>query len=128
MSRPAARRAVLRVLLWPLRKAAQHGRRPDEVPSRDDIPPQALVPTLHYDAQLVLETANTLPVYAAVPARVLLMGGSKSPAYLKTSLDALAGVLPRAQRAELAGCGHLAPDNSGSPERVARELADFFSS
>jgi hypothetical protein len=39
-----------------------------------------------------------------------------------------AGVLPRVRRTELAGCGHLAPDNTGDPERVAGELRPFFAS
>ena len=123
-----ARRAALRILLWPLRKAAQRNQPPGTAASHDDVPLRALVPTMHYDAQLVLETEGTLHTFASTPAEVLLLGGGKSPAYLKTSLDALASVLPRAQRAELAGCGHLAPDNSGDPERVAHELRPFFTS
>ncbi len=78
------------------------------------------------DAQLVLQTEGTLHTFASTPASVLLLGGSKSPAYLKTFLDALASVLPQAQRAELAGGSHLAPDNTGDPERVARELRSFY--
>jgi hypothetical protein len=81
---------------------------------------------MHYDAQLVLETEGTLHTFASTPAEVLLLGGDKSPAYLRTSLNALASVLPRAQRVELADCGHLAPDNSGEPARVAHELRSFF--
>lgn len=70
----------------------------------------------------------TLHTFASTAAQVLLLGGSKSPAYLTTSLDALASVLPRAQWAELADCGHLAPDNSGDPARVAQALRPFFAS
>jgi pimeloyl-ACP methyl ester carboxylesterase len=123
-----ARRAALRMLLWPLRKAAQRNQAPGEAASRHDVPLRTLVPTMHYDAQLVLETEGTLHTFASTPADMLLLGGSKSPAYLKTSLDALASVLPRAQRAELTGCDHLAPDNSGAPERVAQKLRSFFAS
>jgi len=72
--------------------------------------------------------SGILHTFASTPGEVLLLGGSKSPAYLKASLDALVGVLPRAQRVELAGCGHLAPDNSGDPARVAQELGPFFAS
>lgn len=126
--RSPARRAALRVMLWPLRKAAQRSQAPGETAGRDDVPLRTLVPTMHYDAQLVLETEDTLHTFASTPADVLLLGGSKSPAYLRTSLDALAAVLPRAQRAELAGCGHLAPDNSGDPARVADKLRPFFAS
>jgi hypothetical protein len=122
------RRTALRVLGWPLRKAAERSRPPGEAGGRDDVPFQALIPTVHYDVQLVLETEGKLHTFASTPPSVLLLGGSKSPPYLKTSLDALASVLPGAQRAELAGCGHLAADNSGDPERVARELRSFFAS
>ena len=123
-----ARRAALLVLGWPLRKAAQRNQAPGEAAGGDDVPLRALVPTMHYDAQLVLETEGTLHTFASTPAEVLLLGGGKSPAYLKTSLDALTSVLPRAQRIELADCGHLAPDNSGEPARVAQELRPFFAS
>jgi pimeloyl-ACP methyl ester carboxylesterase len=123
-----ARQAALRVLLWPLRKAAQRNQAPGEAAGRDDVPLRTLVPAMHYDAQLVLETEGSLHTFASTPADVLLLGGSRSPAYLKTSLDALASVLPRVQRVELAGCGHLAPDNTGDPERVAWELRSFFAS
>jgi pimeloyl-ACP methyl ester carboxylesterase len=126
--RSPARRAALRVMLWPLRKAAQRNQAPGEPVGRDGVSLRTLVPTMHYDAQLVLETEGTLHTFASTPAEVLLLGGSKSPAYLKTSLDALASVLPQAQRAELAGCGHLAPDNSGDPARVAEKLRPFFAS
>jgi pimeloyl-ACP methyl ester carboxylesterase len=126
--RSPAGRAALLVLGWPLRKAAERNQPPGEAGGRDDVPLQVLVPTMHYDAQLVLETEGRLDTFASTPASVLLLGGSKSPAYLKTSLDALASVLPRAQRVELAGCGHLAPANGGDPERVAHELRSFFAS
>jgi hypothetical protein len=78
--RSPARRAALRLLLWPLRKAAQKNQSPGGAASRDDVPLRALVPTMHYDAQLVLETEGTLHTFASMPAEVLLLGGSKSPA------------------------------------------------
>ena len=116
------------MLGWPLRKAAQRSQAPGGADGGDDVPLRALVPTMHYDVQLVLETEGTLRTFASTPAEVLLLGGGKNPAYLKTSLDALASVLPRAERIELADCGHLAPDNSGEPARVAHELRPFFAS
>ena len=83
---------------------------------------------MHYDAQLVIETEGTLATFQAIPAEVLLMGGTRSAAYLKTSLKALSGILPTARLVEFPGLDHLAPDNSGKPERVAAELRRFFSS
>jgi pimeloyl-ACP methyl ester carboxylesterase len=55
-------------------------------------------------------------------------GRSKSPAYLRKSLTALDRVLPHARRVTLDGVGHLAPEDSGQPQRVAEELRTFFAS
>jgi len=58
-----------------------------------------------------------------------LLGGSKSPAYLKVAVYALEKVLPRVKRIELSGLGHGASantDRGGEPERVAQELRQFF--
>jgi hypothetical protein len=67
--------------------------------------------------------------YRSIRADVLLMGGSKSPAFLKRALADLARVLPGAKRVELAGSDHAASWNSdvrGHPEPVARELRRFY--
>ncbi len=92
----------------------------------DDVPLQLLVPTQHFDYQLLVETEGTLENFKAVQAGVLLMEGSKSPSFLKDTIDALCKVLPHAKRRELFGLDHAAPTNSGKPERVARELQRFF--
>jgi len=58
-----------------------------------------------------------------------LLGGSKSPAYLKAGLDALEKVLPHVTRVELPGLGHGATGNTdrgGRPERAAAVLRQFF--
>jgi pimeloyl-ACP methyl ester carboxylesterase len=94
----------------------------------DDVPMKALIPTMHWDAQLVIETQGTPDRFKAMPAEVLLLGGSKSARYLTTALDGLSSVLPITRRVELPGVGHLAADNSGRPERVAQELRRFFTS
>lgn len=92
----------------------------------DDVPLQELIPTLHFDARMVLDTENTIENFKDVRADVLLLGGSKSPAYLKLALDRLNAILPHVKRIELKGLGHLAADNGGQPERVAQELRRFF--
>ncbi len=104
----------------------------DATATRDDVTMRKLAPTLHYDFQLVIEMAETLDRYRAVPVEVLLLSGSKSPAYLKTAVDALAKVLPHARRIEFAGLDHggssdrSATNRTGQPDRVASELAGFF--
>jgi len=83
---------------------------------------------MHFDAQLVLQSEGRLRDYRAIAVPVLLVGGSDSPRYLQHTLDALETTLPSVRRVELPGVGHLAPDNTGEPERVAGELRRFFGS
>ena len=94
----------------------------------DDVHPLTLITTLHYDAQLVREMESGLEEYRHVSIPVLLLGGSRSPAYLRRSVDVLAELLPECTAIEFAGVGHTAADNSGKPEVVARELRAFFGS
>ncbi|WP_017588493.1 alpha/beta fold hydrolase [Nocardiopsis ganjiahuensis] len=96
------------------------GRSDSEVPLRD------LLPTLGPDARTVAEAADLAKAAADVRADVLLLGGTRSARYLKEALDTLETTLPRVRRVEFAGAGHLAADNSGRPERVARALAGFL--
>jgi len=116
-----------RWLLERLTKMAMAGE--DKKAERDYVPMRMLAPTLHYDFQLVVETSGTLEGFRAVRAEVLLLGGSKSPAYLKVALDALQKVLPQASRIEFPGLDHAASwntDRGGQPEPVAQELRRFF--
>lgn len=93
------------------------------------VPMRALAPTLHYDLRLVADTSGTLERFRAVRPEVLLLGGSKSPAYLKRALDALEKALPRVDRVEFPGLNHGASgnrDRGGRPQRVAHELRRYF--
>lgn len=85
-----------------------------------------LIPSFHYDYELFVEMKGTLENFKDVSAEVLLIGGSKSPYFLKHTLDALNKVLPNVGRVELFGLGHSGPLESGKPERVAQELRIFF--
>jgi len=93
----------------------------------DDVPLRVLIPTFHFDYQLVVEMKGTLENFRAVRADVLLLSGSKSPSFLKHTLDALNKVLPSVERVELLGLGHGAALDGGRPERIAQELRRFFS-
>jgi pimeloyl-ACP methyl ester carboxylesterase len=96
---------------------------------RDDVTMRMLAPTLHYDFQLVIEADGAVERFRALRADLLLLGGSKSPAYLKAAVDALEKVVPRVRRVEFPGLGHEASgnrDRRGQPERVAPELRRFF--
>jgi pimeloyl-ACP methyl ester carboxylesterase len=91
-----------------------------------DVPLRDIIPTIHFDSQIVLDTEDKLEALKSIPAHVLLLGGSRSPSYLRRILDAVAIALPHAQRVQLAGVGHMAADNGGRPQRVAEELRRFF--
>lgn len=102
----------------------------DRKGTSDYLPMSALAPTLPYDFQLVVESSGGLERYRAIDAEVLLLGGSRSPAYLKGALDALERLLPRVERIEISGFDHSASwnmDRGGKPEPLARELGAFFS-
>jgi pimeloyl-ACP methyl ester carboxylesterase len=87
---------------------------------------EILIRTVHFDTRLAAEMAGTIEKFKTVRPEVLLIGGSKSVAYLPAALDALDRTLPNVRRVELSGLGHLAADNTGKPERVAIELRGFF--
>src|SRR5918992_2639777 len=94
-----------------------------------DVTMRMLAPTLHYDFQLVIEMAEKLESFKDIRAEVLLLGGSKSPAYFKVALDALEKILPLVIRIEFPGLGHGGSGNTnrgGKPQRVAQELCRFF--
>src|SRR2546428_13576456 len=95
----------------------------------DDVAMRMLAPTLHYDFQLVIEMTGALERFRTLPADVLLLGGSKSPAYLRAALDALEKLLPHETRVGFPGLGHEASGNTkrrGQPDGVAAELPPFF--
>lgn len=97
--------------------------------SGDYVPMRQLASTLHYDFQLVNEMVDKFETFKAVHTEVLLLGGSKSPTYLKVALNALEKVLPNTKRVTLPGLGHAASWNTnrgGKPKVVAQELRRFF--
>ncbi|HLZ09766.1 MAG TPA: alpha/beta hydrolase, partial [Chloroflexota bacterium] len=125
---PAVFNVIPRWLLERLTAMMMAGE--DKRAAVDDVTMRKLAPTLHYDFQLVVESEGLLESFNQIPADLLLLGGSKSPAYLKVALDALEKALPRAKRVEFPGLGHGASGNTnrgGQPKLVARELRQFFS-
>ncbi len=88
-----------------------------------------LAETLHADFAIVTASSGRLDDYREIAADVLLIGGGRSPAFLKRALADLARVLPAARRVELAGLDHAASWNSdvrGHPGPVADALRRFF--
>lgn len=90
---------------------------------------RTLAPTLHYDGTLVAEMAGSLERFHAMSKDALLLGGSKSPAYLKQALDDLERTLPHMRRVTFAGLDHGGSGPTqmgGKPALVAQELRRFL--
>jgi len=105
----------------------------DKKGSGEYLPMRELAPALQYDFEIVVEMSGKLESFKALSAEVLLLGGSKSPAYLKGALEALEKVLPHVARVKFPGLGHGSPWNydkqrnpDGKPEPVAQTLRQFF--
>jgi pimeloyl-ACP methyl ester carboxylesterase len=101
--------------------------------SGEYLPMKVTAPTLQYDFKIVGEMHGKIENFRNLNTETLLLGGSKSPAYLKADLDALEKVLPHATRIEFPGLDHGSAGNydkqrnaNGQPEVVARELRQFF--
>lgn len=88
-------------------------------------PIPVLIPSTRYDFKVVLDRGGQLPLYQTVDTQVLLLGGFKSPAYLKKALAMLATTLPHAHRVELPGLDHSGPwnkDIGGQAARVTEQI------
>ena len=73
-----------------------------------------------------LEQAGlTYERYRNIQADTLLIGGCRSPDYLRRALSVLSQVIPQARMLELPDLGHNAPDQD-APEVVAAELRKFI--
>jgi pimeloyl-ACP methyl ester carboxylesterase len=103
------------------------GLRSEQNENENDVPMADLIPTMSADLGLVEQLADTTKDYAAVDAEVLLLEGSKSPAYFGIALAELSAVLPRSSRRVLPKLDHSAPADGGKPEVVAEVLRGFFS-
>jgi pimeloyl-ACP methyl ester carboxylesterase len=127
---PSFMRAMPR---WLLETFTRQGVKQEDKTAREgDVTMRSLAPTLRYDFQLVTEMAEQVERFRALHVETLLLGGSKSPAYLQRALDALEQTIPQARRVEFPGLDHggssdFGPTNrSGDPQRVAQELLRFF--
>ncbi|WP_226507191.1 alpha/beta hydrolase [Pseudomonas sp. MWU16-30317] len=90
---------------------------------------KTLVPAMRYDFNIVLTMNEQIQNLRNIRQEVLLMGGDKSPGYLKNALTALELVLPDTKRINLAGADHSTPwntDLSGRPLLVAQCLISYL--
>jgi pimeloyl-ACP methyl ester carboxylesterase len=118
---------------WLLESFTKAGMAQEEKAAQpNDVTMRMLARTLHDDFTLVAEMAESLERFRAVQANVLLLGGGKSPRYLKVALDALEQVLPHVQRVGFPGLDHGGSSDAsntnrgGKPELVAQALRQFF--
>ncbi len=114
---------LLPILKWYIRRGQQ-------TLSPNDISMEALIPTQRFDGLLVKEMDGSLETFAGIQADVLLLGGTKSPAFLRDILDALDHTLPQVERIEYPALDHSGPNqsrpNQKGPERIADDLRTFF--
>jgi pimeloyl-ACP methyl ester carboxylesterase len=103
--------------LYPLFSLMSRGKEGPEITE--------LLPTLIWEGKEVLRLDSMYRRYRAVKAETLLLGGSKSPAFLLNVLPVLAEILPHAQLIQLPGLDHSAPDED-APEAVATALKEFL--
>lgn len=85
-----------------------------------------LVPTARYDITLVRNARDIWRDLTGLQCDTMLLGGSRSIAYLPAALDRLQAAVPAATRVTLAGAGHTAAFTDEKPELVAAELRRFF--
>jgi pimeloyl-ACP methyl ester carboxylesterase len=91
-----------------------------------DASMESLIPLQRLDGLLVAEMDSSRRSIAGMTAEVLLLGGEKSPRFLREIMDSLHDPLPRSQRIELPHMGHEGPLSDGQPELVAQVLRTFF--
>lgn len=94
----------------------------------DEVSFKVLIPTFHYDYELVKEESGQLEKFRNLKAEILLIGGTESPSFLKKSLKKLKNTIPNVEQVEIKGLSHTGPLVTGNPKLVAEKLIDFFSS
>ncbi|MTK64697.1 MAG: alpha/beta hydrolase [Methanobacterium sp.] len=94
----------------------------------DEVSFKVLIPTFHYDYELVKEESGQVEKFRNLKAEILLIGGTESPSFLKKSMKKLKNTIPNVEQVEIKGLSHTGPLVTGNPKLVAEKLMDFFSS
>jgi pimeloyl-ACP methyl ester carboxylesterase len=95
-------------------------------PKGDDVTIRSLIPTMHFELQNVNEMRDTLQDYHSLRTPILLLGGGKSPLFLRTALGGLEATLLSVTRKTFPALGHDGPEDDGRPDLIAEELRHFF--
>jgi pimeloyl-ACP methyl ester carboxylesterase len=82
------------------------------------------LPTLITDLDIILQHNNTHDKYRQITSEVLLMGGSKSPAFLLDPLSLLHSIIPKSEKHIFDGLYHVAPEENAN--EIAQKLKQFF--
>jgi pimeloyl-ACP methyl ester carboxylesterase len=104
-------------------------RQESRKPGNGYLPMATLGPLLRYDLRLVAEANRPADRFADVAIDLMLLGGSRSPAYLRRALDRLDRTLSGSRRVELPGLDHSATWDTnlrGNPRPVADAVRSFF--
>jgi pimeloyl-ACP methyl ester carboxylesterase len=95
-------------------------------PKACEVTIRSLIPTMYFEAHIIEEMRDTLQNYRSLSTPILLLGGGKSPSFLKTALDGLESTLPSTTRETFPALRHDGPENDGRPDLIAKELRHFF--
>lgn len=98
--------------------------------SGDSLAVKDLIPTMYLDSVVQAESVSLVNPRIAELAdsdtEVMLLGGGRSTEALRRGLKAIAARIPACTQIELKKQSHIAADNRGAPDTVARPLAAFF--
>lgn len=117
LPRPVARLLAAGVLAVDSRKSGPYAKLRD------------MLPGIRYDFNDVGGMDGKMATFAAIDKPMLLLSGTKSPAFLRRSIRQLVDILPQARHIEFEGLDHAGPWNTtvgGHPETVASALREFF--
>ena len=85
-----------------------------------------LLPGIRYDFHDVAAVDGRIDMFASITQPVLLLSGTRSPAFLRHAVRDLYALLPQSQHRDLDGLGHDGPWNNGKPLAVAQAVHDFL--
>ena len=83
-----------------------------------------LLPDVRYDFHDVAQVDGRIETYAQVDKPVMLLSGTRSPAFLRQAVRELRSTLPRSTHVELDGLD--GPWNNGSPTAVGAAIGEHL--
>jgi pimeloyl-ACP methyl ester carboxylesterase len=112
--------ALSRLPLWCLKSILRVGIRPGQWQRMEPL----LEANLLEHRQLQNRPESSKP-FGAIRARVLMLGGARTPSFATRPLAELCAMIPDARLEMVPGVGHNAPDET-APELIAARLARFL--